>query len=88
MKIGERHRERDRKEKEQVEKQDSVQKDMEPYYPPSPINVPRYNSEVAPALTDTLVPVPENTEQENKDTELENKDTEQEGNDAEQEEET
>ena len=51
-------------EREKADKeQNSV--DPEPYYPPSPQYVPSYDSKVAPALTDTLVPVPE---QENKDT--------------------
>ena len=42
-----------------MEKQDTEQKDPEPHYPPHPIYVPSYDSEVAPALTDTLVSVPE-----------------------------
>ena len=60
-------REREWREKEQVERekadkeQNSV--DPEPYYPCSPQYVPSFDSEVAPALTDTLVPAPE---QENK----------------------
>ena len=64
--------------------------DPKSYYPPSPQCVPSYDSEVAPALTETLVPAPEqecnDAVQENKDTEQENNDEVQENKDAVQEE--
>ena len=80
---GERQREREQREKEQAERekadieQNSMQKDLEQkpnvdpeqYYPPSPQYVPSYESKFTQALTDTLVPAPEE----------ENKDAEQEG---------
>ena len=68
-----------KKEQAEREKADNKQNSVypKPYYPPSPQYVPSYDSKVAQALTDTLVPVPE---QKSKD-----KDTEQENIDAKQE---
>ena len=61
-----------------MEKQDSAQQDPE-YYPSSPIYISSYDSEVAPALMDSLVPAPEleeDTEHEIKKMGQENKDAE------------
>ena len=52
-----------------------------------PYMCPAMTEKLPQPLTDTLVPVPEDTEQENMDTEQENKDTGQKNKDVEQEEE-